>query len=104
MSREYTRSGALHTITIASGPSWSIRCARRAFRSSVNSLARAEAAAASASAMSRNVRRSRRRVIFLHLDHLARIHQIQGIERAFERPHDLERRAVLGLQIFHLSV
>src|SRR6266508_5921807 len=45
MSVEYRRVGALHSTISASGPSASIRRARRAFRSSLSSLARTDATA-----------------------------------------------------------
>src|SRR5204862_332116 len=38
----------------------------------------------------------------LNLHHLAGIHPVIRIERALDRAHDLERRAVLGVEELHL--
>src|SRR5437899_5090765 len=111
MSREYTFGGALHTTSTASAPSPVITRARRALRSSLSSLARAETAARITIAMNGTMRRD---VFFMsvanlqssifNVDHLSRIHPVVGIERPLQRPHDIERGAVLRLEVLHLSV
>src|ERR1700733_6282973 len=38
-----------------------------------------------------------------YIDHLTRVHPILRVERALDRAHDVERRTVLGLEVFHLA-